>query len=464
MIKQNNISFWAKSLESDDSALLSLRGTEHLGEAHYFDVAIIGGGFTGLWLAYYLKKTAPLLKIAIFEKEQIGYGASGRNGGWLSREVPVVASKLKRKGFSNADIQALHDAMAASVEEVIAVCKAEAIECDLHLGGVLTIGTNAAQVSRFMAEERDVHESILTKEESCDKINIPNTLKAHYDEIGARIHPLKLILGLKQVLLAQGVVMYENREVLSFSEKSLQVVGDNAGSSITVSADNVICCTEAYSEPLLKDRNIIPINSSIIVTEVISADRWKKIGWKNYELLADDAHLFFYAQRTQDNRILIGGRGSPYQYGGKDAGNGELDGKVQDLLLKRLHDLFPWEHFKIDYAWKGSIGVTRDWCATVTYDDKSKIGKIYGFVGSGVTATNLAARTMCDRIMNNKSTLTTLPWNDYQSQKWEPEPFRYVAIQGIYGLLRYSDYLEREKQLKNTAFVAQFAYKICGLT
>lgn len=464
MITQHNISYWVKSLEMANNPLLSLAGATHLSEKLYCDIAIIGGGLTGLWLAYYLNKADSLLKIAIFEKEQVGYGASGRNGGWLSREVPIVAAHLKRKGWTDTDIQALYDAMKHAVSEVIAICEAEEIDCDIHQGGVLTVAMNAAQASRFVSGELDTHESILTKLESCKKINIPGTFKAHYDEIGARVHPLKLLLGLKKILLQRGIMIYENREVLSFSEMALQVAGDNGEAAISVSAENIICCTEAYSEPLLKDDKVIAINSSIIVTEVISAERWQKIGWENRELLADDAHLFFYAQRTMDDRILIGGRGSPYQYGGKDAGNGELDRHVQRMLLKRLHELFPWESFEIAYAWKGSIGVTRDWCATVTYDEAAKLGKIHGFVGSGVTATNLAARTMHDRILQKKSPLSILPWNDYQSQRWEPEPLRYLAIQGAYGLLRYADYLEQKKQLEKTAFLAQFTYKVCGLT
>ena len=461
MIKQNNISFWVKSLIADDSPLLSLKGEETLLLNSTFDIAIVGGGLTGLWLAYYLQQAAPSLAIAIFEKEQVGFGASGRNGGWLSREVPIEAvSLLKRSGITKADITALYDEMEAAVTAVIQIAEKEGIECDIATGGVLTIATNPAQRSRFSSDVLRASESILSKEEVRARINIPSAIAGHYDAIGARIHPLKLLLGLKQLLLARGVKIFENRKVSSISSGSLMV--REGIDEIEVYAKKIVSCIEAYSQPLLRHRKVIPINSSIIVTEVISAARWEKIGWGGCELLADDAHHFFYAQRTFDNRILVGGRGAPYQFGGKDAGNGALDAKTQELLLARLHELFPWEAFKIDYAWKGSIGVTRDWCATVTYDAQTGLGQIFGFVGSGVTTTNLAGRTMADRLLGKQSALTKLPWNDHESPCWEPEPLRWLAIQGMYWLLGYADQQEMRKQLKSTAYLATLAYKICG--
>lgn len=463
MIQQNNLSFWVKSLQESDSPLLSQKSESILKEGAQFDIVIIGGGLTGLWLAYYLNRENPELSIAIFEKEQVGYGASGRNGGWLSREVPIVESRLKKKGVTERELALFYNAMTEAVAEVIDICEEEQIDCDLHQGGVLTIATNTAQVSRISEGPFREGESLLTKEESARLVNIPHVIQSHYDSVGARIQPFKLLMGLKHILIERGIWIYENREVISFSAQSITVAGDAVNAPLSLFATHIICCTESYSESLLQDHKVIPMNSSIIVTEVISEERWAKIGWENRALLADDAHLFFYAQRTADNRILIGGRGSPYQYGGKDAGDGLLDDAVQQQLLTRLHELFPWEEFKVEYAWKGSIGVTRDWCASVSFDEKTKNGKIYGFVGSGVTTTNLAARTMRDRILAKSSKLTRLPWNNHDSPKWEREPLRYLAIHGMYGLLRYSDYLERQKKLKKTSFVAQFAYKICGL-
>lgn len=460
MIKQRNISFWVKSLEEINSPLLSLQGESSLSKEDSFDVAIIGGGLTGLWLAYYLQQQSPTMKIAIFEQEQIGYGASGRNGGWLSREVPIEEKVLKKKGISQEAINQLYQAMQETVKEVDRICQKEAIKCDLKHGGILSIAINPAQVKRLEEFGTDQYSYLLTQEEAQARVHIPSIQQAHFDEIGARIHPLKLLLGLKKILIERGVKIYENHPVRKISPQMLVV--DSAGKSQAIQAQKIVTCTEAYSKPFLDKERVIPINSSIIVTEVISPERWEKIGWSNYELLADNAHLFFYAQRTFDNRILIGGRGSPYQFGAKDAGNGELDSKTAQMLLNKLHSLFPQETFTIEYAWKGSIGVSRDWTATVSYDDTTKIGHIYGFVGSGVTTTNLAARTMADRLLEKNSALTKLPWNDHQSPVWEPEPLKWIAAHSLYAMLGYADAKETKKQLKDSAFLGKLSYKIAG--
>lgn len=460
-MKQRNISFWVKSLEELNSPLLTLQGETSLSPNSAFDVAIIGGGFTGLWLAYYLQIAKPQYQIVIFEKETIGYGASGRNGGWLSREVPVEDDLLlKKPGVTPTNLQQLYHMMHEAVFEVARVCLDEGIDCDLVHGGVLTIATNDAQIKRLRAFENDQYCHFFTSEEAQKQINIPAIKQAHYDEVGARIHPLKLLLGLKKILLERGVKIYENHAVSNIADHTLTIVAPKQ--TQTVTAQKIITCTEAYSRPFLDKERVIPINSSIIVTEVLSTERWQKIGWQQQMLLADNAHLFFYAQRTFDDRILIGGRGSPYQFGAKDAGAGELAPKVAQQLLHKLHSLFPYENFKIAYAWKGSIGVSRDWCATVTYDAQKNLGHIYGFVGSGVTATNLAARTMVDQLLGKVTLLTQLPWNNHQSPAWEPEPLKWCAIQGLCQLLHYADYRETTKNLKDTAYIAQLAYRITG--
>lgn len=456
-----NISFWVQSLAAINSPLLSLKGESDLTHNRQFDIAIIGGGLTGLWLAYYLHLENPQQRITIFEKEQIGYGASGRNGGWLSREVPIDADiLLKKKGITPADITQLYQQMQAAIPEIERVCQQENINCDLVHGGVLTIARNRAQAARLDALTMDQYCFRLSAKELQKHINIAAPYGAHYDEIGARIHPLKLLLGLKKVLLERGILIYEHHAVTKIHPHTITV--QTPSNTKTIHAAKIVTCTEAYSRPFLDKERVIPLNSSIIVTEVISPERWEKIGWQRRELLADQAHLFFYAQRTFDDRILIGGRGSPYQFGAKDAGDGELDAKTTQQLLDKLHALFPEETFQVAYAWKGSIGVSRDWCATVSYQPQTNIGHIYGLVGSGVTTSHLAARTMVDKLQAKETPLTQLPWNDHLSPVWEPEPLKWCAIHGLYALLRYADYRESVKNLQNSAYIAQLVYKVMG--
>lgn len=461
MHSEQNRSFWIQSLPSE---LLKRPVKPELG-SHY-DVAIIGAGFSGLWLAYYLKRAEPNLNIAIFEAKHVAYGASGRNGGWLSTNIPTVIGNLfKHPQFSKNDVIALQRQVIATIDEVADVCAAEQIDCDLHKGGLLFISTNAAQTERLQEYyqqelEYGFHSDeirLLNAEEAKSHINIPSMHAATHYQHGARIHPAKLALSLYQRLVQMGVTVFENSPVQAFSSGKVFLQDG------LVNAGRVVCCTEGYSNQLFHDNKVIPVNSSIIMTEPLPEAFWQRFGWENNELLGDLAHLYIYAQKTRDKRILFGGRGAPYQYGGVDAGVGELDNNTQAQLSQRLSELFPDYPFQIACAWKGSLGVTRDWNPSVTWNQDKGVGFIYGFGGNGVGPTNLAARTMADRILAKQTDLTALPWNDYICPTWEGEPWRWLGIQSMYKLLGYADKMEYGLKLKKSAFFASTTYKICGL-
>ena len=463
MLKQDNNSFWMQSLGAEyfgDGATAPTAPDSH------YDIAIVGGGFSGLWLAYYLKQADSRLNIAIFEAKQIAYGASGRNGGWLSTNLPgVIGNLLKHPHITKSAVQALQRQVIATIAEVDGVCQREYIDCDLHHGGLLFVATNAAQSDRLQAYyQEELNYGFLPSElrlidaaTAKQHINIPSLQSAvHYDH-GARIHPVKLALGLKQRVLDLGVHLFENTPVRSIAQGKVYLT------DAAVNAGKVICCTEGYSNQVLYDNKVIPVNSSIIMTKPLPDEFWQQFGWQNNELLGDLAHLYVYAQKTRDGRILFGGRGAPYQYNSVDAGDGVLDSNTTAQLYRRIGELFPDFPIEIDRAWKGSLGVTRDWDPSVTLDAQTGLGWIYGFGGNGVGPTNLAARTMVDKILGRTTALTALPWNDYVCPTWEGEPWRWVGIQAMYKLFSAADKLEYGLNLKKSAFFAGAAYKICGL-
>ncbi len=455
-----NLSFWMQSLPAN-----MLEFPQPILQSEY-DVAIVGAGFSGLWLAYYLKQAQPEWKIAIFEAKHIGYGASGRNGGWLSTNIPIVIGNLlKNPRWAKQDVVHLQRQIIDTIAEVANVCEREQIDCDLHQGGLMFIATSDAQASRlqdYHAEELAhgflPHEiQWLGADAAKQHINIDIMQAATHYQYGARIHPAKLVLGLARKVIALGVDIFENTPVQNLSTHTVYL------SHQAVKGQHIIACTEGYTDQLLQDGKVIPVNSSIIMTQVLPASFWERVGWQNNELLGDMAHVYMYAQKTADYRILFGGRGAPYQYGSRDAGDGELDHVTTAQLLQRLRELFPRQDFQVDTAWKGSLGVTRDWNASVTFDDKTGLGFIYGFGGNGVAPTHLAARTMTDRILGKHTALTTLPWNDYVCPTWEGEPWRWLGIQSMYQLLGLADQVENRLQLKKSVFFANTAYQICGL-
>ncbi|MBP6345454.1 MAG: FAD-dependent oxidoreductase [Neisseriaceae bacterium] len=463
MLHQDNIAYWVQAAQPylTASAPHSLLETRP-----HFDVAIIGGGFTGLWLAYYLKKAQPQLSIALFEAKQIAYGASGRNGGWLSTNLPGVTAQLLKQPHINAeDIIRLQHHIGTTLSEVAQACQQEGIDCDLHQGGMLTIATNPAQKARL--QQLYAHQlacgftpetlSLLSATEARQRLNSPTVTAALYHHQGARIQPAKLAFGLKATIMGLGVSVFEHMPVTAFDARSVTLPQQ------TLSVDRVICCTEAYSDRLLHTRHVMPINSAIIATQVLPDAFWAEAGWQQRELLGDLAHVFMYAQRTADNRIILGGRGSPYRYNAQHAGHGHLHPHTVQMLSQRLQALFPWQDFHVEHAWCGSLGVTRNWCPTVQYDPHRGVGLIYGFAGHGVAATHLAARTMVDRILDQNSARTSLPWNDFVTPKWPIEPFRWLGIHALYKMLAYADKRERHSQQSTTPFLAHLAYTLGGM-
>ncbi|MCV7015114.1 FAD-dependent oxidoreductase [Mycolicibacterium madagascariense] len=407
------------------------------------DVCIIGAGYTGLWTAYYLKKAAPGLRIVVLEQRFAGFGASGRNGGWLTNEITGGrGSFLKSHGRDAVARQ--QTAMNETVDEVIRVTRDEGIDCDLVKGGEFTVATNAAQQTRLLHAVEEARSwpmtdvELLSASEATARINVHGTTGAMWHPHCARLHPAKLAAGLAGVVESMGVQIFEQTRVTEIRPHAAVTA---AG---TVSADTVIRATEGFTAQIdgLR-RTWLPMNSSLIVTEPLSAEVWADIGWNGYDTLGDQAHAYMYAQRTADDRIAIGGRGAPYRFGSGTDVDGATDPRTVGLLRDILTRFFPaTATAAVEHVWSGVLGVPRDWSATVGLDPSTGLGWAGGYVGTGVTSTNLAGRTLRDLVLQTPSELTELPWVNHRVRKWEPEPLRYIAVQALYKAYYAADRAE----------------------
>jgi glycine/D-amino acid oxidase-like deaminating enzyme len=186
------------------------------------------------------------------------------------------------------------------------------------------------------------------------------------------------------------------------------------------------------------------MNSSMIITEPLSAEAWEEIGWGGREALSDAAHVYVYLQRTEDGRIAIGGRGVPYRFGSRTDRSGETAAATVASLRAKLVEMFPAAAAaEIDHAWSGVLGVPRDWCISVDSDPRAGLAWAGGYVGEGVATANLAGRTLRDLLLGERSELTRLPWVGRTPRRWEPEPLRWAAIHAVYSLYRRADRGER---------------------
>jgi len=419
------------------------------------DVCIVGGGLTGLWTAYYLSRAEPDLRIVVLEAEFVGYGASGRNGGWLSAELPGNPARYAEGPHGVAGAERLAAELRASVDEVIGVCAAEGIEADIVRGGVLFVARTPAQVSRLHAEPPA---RLLTADELRARVVVAGALGGSFDPDCARVQPARLVRGLLEVVRARGVTVNERTRVTAIEP------GQARTDRGVVRAPYVLRCLEGYTARLAGHRRTwLPMNSAIVVTEPLTDAQWAEIGWEGCELLGDLAHAYCYAQRTADGRIALGGRGIPYRYGSRTDVDGRTQAWTIESLRSTLTDLFPvTRQVPLAQAWCGVLGVPRDWCASVGLDRATGLGWAGGYVGSGLTATNLTGRTLRDLVLDRDTPLRTLAWTDRRVRRWEPEPLRWLGVRAMYGLYRTADRRETRRRLPRTSRIGRLADRLSG--
>ncbi|MFF7176196.1 NAD(P)/FAD-dependent oxidoreductase [Streptomyces pseudovenezuelae] len=440
---------------------------EPLGGDASADVVIVGGGYTGLWTAYYLKKTVPFLRITVLEQKFCGYGASGRNGGWLYNGIAGRDRYARLHGHEAA--VRLQKAMNDTVGEVVRAVAEEGFDAGLHQGGVLEVARTPAQLARLRAfHEHELSYGEKDRElygarETAERIRVADAVGSSWTPHGARVHPVKLVKGLAAAVEALGVVIHEQTPVTEIRPKhAVTPYG-------TVRAPYVLRCTEGFTAALKgQKRTWLPMNSSMIATEPLTDEQWAAIGWEGRQTLGDMAHAYMYAQRTADGRIALGGRGVPYRFGSRTDNDGRTQAETVEALREILVAFFPMlAGTRVAHAWSGVLGVPRDWCASVTLDRSTGIGWAGGYVGSGVATANLAARTLRDLVQQDsgqggRTELTELPWVGHKVRRWEPEPLRWLGVQGMYATYRTADRREFTSHSAESSRLARWADRIAG--
>jgi glycine/D-amino acid oxidase-like deaminating enzyme len=435
-MRTGELGYWWRSLGGPPPARAPLAGPREA------DVAIVGAGYTGLWTAYYIKRACPSLEVAVLEREVAGFGASARNGGWVSGFFSGPARTYERRGGREGYV-ALQRAMFATVQEIARVIDAHAIDAALVPGGALTVALDDAQAQRLRddlersrahgLDEHDLRE--LSPGELHERVRIAGARGATFSPHVSRVHPAKLLTGLAATVEGLGVRIYERTPVSAIRpHEALTSAG-------TVRARWVVRATEGYTAGLPGLRRVLaPVNSSMIVTEPLAPSVWAEIGWSGCEVIADGAHAFVYLQRTEDGRIAIGGRGVPYRFGSRTDGAGATASRTIASLRAKLAAMFPaTADAELEHAWSGVLGVARDWCVSVDAEPTTGLAWAGGYAGEGLAASNLAARMLCELILDERSALTALPWVGRRPRRWEPEPLRWAAIHAAYRLYRYAD-------------------------
>lgn len=452
-------SFWLHSTEDPGSPRPRLENDVHA------DVVIIGAGYTGLWTAYWLKRHEPDLAVVVVEQDRVGYGASGRNGGWISGKTVGMRKNLVRDGRTREDALAMERRCFSAVAEILAVFDDAGMDIDAKAGGWMQFARSESQLARLEHHAREDQAwglstdevRLLGAEETRERVNVSDAVGAYYSPFCARADPAKLAYGLGALAEASGVIIYENSRVESFDAGVCLTEHGSATGSM------VVLATEAYTARLPgRRRQILPMFSSMIVTEPLPDDAWEEIGWRNGECLSAAQHMYVYAQRTRDGRIALGGRGRPYAWGSGTDRNGVLDAGTIRQLQAATQGLFPQVPMTFDHAWCGVLGVPRDWSPFIDVDRARRLTMVGGYVGQGVTAAYLAGRTVADLLTEQASELMTSTWVRPVPRNWEPEPLRWIGSNAVQKLYQLADRDERRRDRPRTSAFGTLGNVISG--
>ena len=424
------------------------------------DVAIVGAGFTGLWTAHHLLEIDPHLSIAIIEARQPGFGASGRNGGWCSALYPTSLATIAEETSREAAIN-LQRHLIRTVEDIGAHITKHDIQCGWSHSGTLSYSRNEAQLARQNADlimYRDLglgdeFMRSLSSSESQQRIKISESLGASFTPHCASLNPAQLLDGLVTQLLEKGVTIFGDSIVSEIGNRSLR--GHTVHGPATVNCKWSVRATEGFTARLPKHRRTIaPLYSYMIATEPISSRIWNDIGWDGRETWNDGRNMIVYAQRTSDDRIAFGGRGAPYKFASRIGGQFDNKASVHRLLEATLHELLPpTKSVEITNRWGGSLGVHRDWHPSVQADRTTGQASAGGYVGDGVAFSCLAAEALSHEILDTDNEIRTLPFMQHVSPKWEPEPLRWLGINGMISLTQRAD--EAEENNKTVGFLTR---------
>ncbi len=409
---------------------------------HTFDIVIVGGGFTGLSTAYHLKKLQPGLRVAVLESEGVGFGASGRNGGFsmtLFGLDPAVTKAL----FGHQRTVEAHRYMERAVDYVDALVKEHNIQSDYTFPGFLRAATTPGYVKRIQHDLEILTSLGVTGIEWIDadrlrgEVDSPLFLGGWWEPRSGLLNPARHVRELKRIAQAAGAQVYENTPVVEIKRGAKFTLVTPRG---RLTADKIVLATNAYSHliPQLRSRQV-PAFTHMVVTEPLTPAQLGQIGWRNRQGIEDARNLVHYFRLTADNRIAMGGSDVTITYGR----NMERDLNPQTFatLEQDVQLIFPQlRGIKFTHRWGGPVSVPMDMAPAIGTIGDARALYSLGCVGHGVSMTQLNGATLADLVLERKTDLTDIWFVNRNTIPWPPEPLRYIASQAIRGYLRLEDW------------------------
>ena len=406
------------------------------------DVAIVGGGFTGLSSAYHIKKAEPNLKVALLESEVIGFGASGRNGGFNMTLFGLTLS-ITALRFGKQKAREAHHYMERAVDYLRDLVAELRIDCDYEHPGFLRVATSEKYKKRILHEAELACklglEGIewLDEAQTREQVQSPMYLGAWWEPRCGILNPAKLSWGWADVIRPMGVEVYENSPVAEIARENGKVRLDTPDG--IVRADKVVMATNAWSH-FFKElrRKQVPVWTHIVMTEPLTEKHFEEIGWQNRQGIEDARNLVHYYRLTADNRLVMGGRDVSLGYG--EDMEQDLNPVTFEGLKDDVREIFPaLKEIQFTHEWGGPVSVPLDMAPAIGFAGDKNVVYSLGTVGHGVSMTQLNGRTIADLILERKTDLTDVFFVNRRTIPWPPEPLRNLAIKAIRGYMHWED-------------------------
>ncbi|MBK6874758.1 MAG: FAD-dependent oxidoreductase [Kineosporiaceae bacterium] len=399
------------------------------------DLAIVGGGFTGLWAAVLAAEQYPAWTITLLDGGDLGWAASGRNGGFCSSSLthglgnglsrwPDELATLERMGLENLD----------AIEQTIAD---HGIDCSFSRAGEVSMAVAEWQLAELTelhqaAVEAGVgeHLDLLDADAARALVDSPTYLGGLRDTRGtATLDPAGLVWGLAEVAERAGVRVHERSRVLALADQGDRVRLETATG--VVHARRVVLATNAFPSLLHRVRPyVVPVWDHVLATEPLSAEQRAAIGWAGGEGLSDAGNQFHYYRLTADGRIIWGGYDALYYFGGDLSGRRMRNQATERLLVQHLYETFPQlEGLRISHTWGGAIDTCTRFTAFWQRACDTKVCAVQGYTGLGVGASRFAAQVALELLDRRDTPRTRLEMVRSRPLPFPPEPFRWAGIE-----------------------------------
>ncbi|MGN6256849.1 MAG: NAD(P)/FAD-dependent oxidoreductase [Solirubrobacterales bacterium] len=401
------------------------------------DVLVVGGGYTGMWTAWYLRQLEPEARVVLLESEEVcGHGPSGRNGGFCNAMWFSLASMRDRWGAEGALVTA-HAAQEA-VGRIERFCDEQEVDAWFRPAGYVQISTAPAHDGAWQravdaCRELGVPQMLqpLSEAEVAARCKSPAFRAGAVSPTSATVQPARLALGLREKLIETGVEIFESSPVRSFREAGDGVEAKTASGSVRARRGVLAIGSAAKGRHGPLDGRLTVASSHIVLTEPVP-DVIEEIGWTNGDCITDSRSLLHYFRTTRDGRIAFGWGGGRIAMGARTRGHAEIDAAVIAAAAEDLHDYFPsLRGRRLTHAWGGPIDASPTHLPAVRSLPHRRAFVAAGYTGNGVGPSNMVGRTLASLALDKEDDHTRLAFVDAHTPRIPPEPFHWLGGESI---------------------------------